>query len=170
MVCVQVNKRIFGYLSIRVCTGSFIRFPCMLQENYGGYGVVYAGRNYAAVSQPVFLANGTYHVTSLSLVWSSNYLILPNPSSSLVKLEVLARSAHPVCFGPSQKRETKTSWNEEPIYHRCCLWNSTCPSFSTLVPPRLACSFCYYVSHIYRVYAGNEFWQGEVDASPLEER
>ncbi|CAM6111392.1 unnamed protein product [Calypogeia fissa] len=37
-------------------------------EFYGGYGVVYAGRQYAAVSKPVFLANGSYHVTSLSMV------------------------------------------------------------------------------------------------------
>lgn len=37
-------------------------------EYSGGYGVAYAGIRYAAVSKPVFLANGSYHVSSLSLV------------------------------------------------------------------------------------------------------
>ncbi len=40
------------------------------QENFGlgGYAVAYAGSQFAAVSVPQFLANSSYHITSLSLV------------------------------------------------------------------------------------------------------
>ncbi|KAG6554944.1 hypothetical protein Mapa_003528 [Marchantia paleacea] len=37
-------------------------------QNFGGNAVVFAGSKFAAVSAPVFLANNTYRVTSLSLV------------------------------------------------------------------------------------------------------
>ncbi|KAH8969770.1 hypothetical protein BDL97_02G051400 [Sphagnum fallax] len=39
-------------------------------ENFGlgGYAVAYAGSQFAAVSVPQFLANSSYHITSLSLV------------------------------------------------------------------------------------------------------
>ena len=34
----------------------------------GGFGVAFAGKSYAAVSAPHFLANSSYRITSLSLV------------------------------------------------------------------------------------------------------
>ncbi|KAF9664856.1 hypothetical protein SADUNF_Sadunf16G0061500 [Salix dunnii] len=37
-------------------------------SNYGGYMVAFAGRKYAARSRPAFVANGTYTVTSFTLV------------------------------------------------------------------------------------------------------
>nr|GFA54275.1 ALK tyrosine kinase receptor scd-2 like [Tanacetum cinerariifolium] len=37
-------------------------------ENVGGYMVAFAGRKYAARSLPAFVANGTYIVTSFTLV------------------------------------------------------------------------------------------------------
>ncbi|XP_062112388.1 uncharacterized protein LOC133823568 [Humulus lupulus] len=37
-------------------------------DNYGGYMVAFAGRKYAARSPPAFVANGTYTVTSFTLV------------------------------------------------------------------------------------------------------
>lgn len=37
-------------------------------DSYGGYMVAFAGRKYAARSSPVFVANGTYTVTSFTLV------------------------------------------------------------------------------------------------------
>ncbi|CAM8924728.1 unnamed protein product [Rhodiola kirilowii] len=37
-------------------------------ENYGGYMVAFAGRKYAARSEPAFVANSTYTVTSFTLV------------------------------------------------------------------------------------------------------
>ncbi|KAL2622280.1 hypothetical protein R1flu_002485 [Riccia fluitans] len=37
-------------------------------QNFGGNAVVFAGKNFAAVSPPVFLAGQTYRVTSLNLV------------------------------------------------------------------------------------------------------
>ncbi|KAK7257578.1 hypothetical protein RIF29_31642 [Crotalaria pallida] len=37
-------------------------------DNYGGYMVAFAGRKYAARSTPAFVANGTYIVTSFTLV------------------------------------------------------------------------------------------------------
>ncbi|XP_042511567.1 uncharacterized protein LOC122086666 [Macadamia integrifolia] len=40
--------------------------------NYGGYMVAFAGRKYAAVSIPAFVANNTYIVTSFTLVLDFN--------------------------------------------------------------------------------------------------
>ncbi len=48
--------------------------PCSVQlfwqENFsgGGFAVVYAGSKFAAVSSPKFVANSSYHITSLSMV------------------------------------------------------------------------------------------------------
>lgn len=48
--------------------------PCSMQlfwqENFsgGGFAVVYAGSKFAAVSSPKFVANSSYHITSLSMV------------------------------------------------------------------------------------------------------
>lgn len=38
------------------------------QDSYGGHMVAFAGRKYAARSVPAFVANGTYTVTSFTLV------------------------------------------------------------------------------------------------------
>lgn len=60
-----------------------------VQQNFGGNAVVFAGSKFAAVSAPIFLANNTYRVTSLSLVWTgTNFL------SSLIWLLLLYLEAH----------------------------------------------------------------------------
>ncbi|XP_043698040.1 uncharacterized protein LOC122648839 [Telopea speciosissima] len=46
--------------------------------NYGGYMVAFAGRKYAAVSIPAFVANSTYIVTSFTLVLDFNIGQLQN--------------------------------------------------------------------------------------------
>ncbi|CAN1306720.1 hypothetical protein LINPERPRIM_LOCUS26888 [Linum perenne] len=43
-------------------------FSPLLQDNVGGYMVAFGGRKYAARSLPAFVANGTYTVTSYTLV------------------------------------------------------------------------------------------------------
>lgn len=42
--------------------------PRYFQDTFGGYMVAFAGRKYAARSQPAFVANGTFIVTSFTLV------------------------------------------------------------------------------------------------------
>lgn len=55
----------FFHLNFSVALCNFL-----WQENFGlgGYAVAYAGSRFAAVSVPQFLANSSYHITSLSLV------------------------------------------------------------------------------------------------------
>lgn len=55
----------FSHLNFSVALCNFL-----WQENFGlgGYAVAYAGSQFAAVSVPQFLANSSYHITSLSLV------------------------------------------------------------------------------------------------------
>ncbi|KAK6942518.1 hypothetical protein RJ641_027895 [Dillenia turbinata] len=43
-------------------------FVIAVMDSYGGYMVAFAGRKYAARSLPAFVANGTYTVTSFTLV------------------------------------------------------------------------------------------------------
>jgi hypothetical protein len=62
LVCHAIH---LGFLSSHL-----VPCNCFWQENFsgGGFAVVYAGSKFAAVSSPKFVANSSYHITSLSMV------------------------------------------------------------------------------------------------------